>query len=448
MEKNMTAGGALKLLLGFMVPLLIGNVFQQLYSIADIIIVGRTLGVNALAAVGAAAPVFMLLVVVTLGLSNGFTVLTGQYYGAGDIPKMRRSVAMATMLSLLAVAVLDAVGLFILDDALKLMNIPDVLLKDARTYVAIVAYGLAAMMGYNLLAGVLRSLGDSRTPLYFLIIATVANVLLALLFILYFGWGVPGSAIALVIAQGLSVVLCLLYIHRRLPILHLTRADWHWDKHFAWEHLCMGLPMAGQFSVMGLGMLLIQSVCNSFGPTTIAGFTAAMRVEQLALQPMISFGLAMAVFAAQNFGAHKFSRIRDGVQKCSYLSMAFGLSAAVAIYFFSPQIIGIFIESTNTEVIQDAESYLKLSVPFYFFLSQLFVYRGAVQGMGVAIVPLISAFIELSMRTGAAMYLAKLWGFRGICYASPIAWVAASIFLFSAYHYFIRILEKPYQPAK
>ncbi len=210
----------------------------------------------------------------------------------------------------------------------------------------------------------------------------------------------------------------------------------------------MGLPMAGQFSVMGLGMLLIQSVCNSFGPTTIAGFTAAMRVEQLALQPMISFGLAMAVFAAQNFGAHKFSRIRDGVQKCSYLSMAFGLSAAVAIYFFSPQIIGIFIESTNTEVIQDAESYLKLSVPFYFFLSQLFVYRGAVQGMGVAIVPLISAFIELSMRTGAAMYLAKLWGFRGICYASPIAWVAASIFLFSAYHYFIRILEKPYQPAK
>ncbi len=203
MEKNMTAGGALKLLLGFMVPLLIGNVFQQLYSIADIIIVGRTLGVNALAAVGAAAPVFMLLVVVTLGLSNGFTVLTGQYYGAGDIPKMRRSVAMAAMLSLLAVAVLDAVGLFILDDALKLMNIPDVLLKDARTYVAIVAYGLAAMMGYNLLAGVLRSLGDSRTPLYFLIIATVANVLLALLFILYFGWGVPGSAIALVIAQGL-----------------------------------------------------------------------------------------------------------------------------------------------------------------------------------------------------------------------------------------------------
>ena len=440
----MTTGGSLKLLLGFMVPLLIGNVFQQMYSIADIIIVGRTIGVNALAAVGAAAPVFMLLVGITIGMSNGFTVITGQYYGAGDLKTMRRSVAMATMLSLIGVAILDVIGLTVLEPAMHFMNVPGEIFADSASYVAIITYGLVAMMGYNLLAGILRALGDSKTPLYFLIVSTVVNVILALVFIIYCGWGVPGSAWGIVLAQTISVILCVLYIHHRLPILRLTKEDWHWDNQFALEHLRIGIPMACQFSILGIGILLIQSVCNRFGPQTIAGFTAATRVEQLALQPMISFSLAMAVFSAQNYGAHKFDRIRDGVKQCSRVSFIFGLCAAIGIYFFSPQIIGIFIESSETSVINDAESYLHLSVPFYFFLSQLFVYRGAVQGMGVAIVPLISSIIELTMRTGAAMYLATMWGYRGVCYASPIAWVASSIFLFGAYHYFIKILEKPF----
>jgi putative MATE family efflux protein len=440
----MTTGGSLRLLLGFMVPLLIGNVFQQLYSIADIIIVGRVIGVNALAAVGAAAPVFMLLVGITIGMSNGFTVITGQYYGAGDMKNMRRSVAMATMLSLIGVVILDIIGLTVLEPAMHFMNVPDEIFADSASYVAIITYGLVSMMGYNLLAGILRALGDSKTPLYFLIVSTVVNVFLALFFIVYCGWGVPGSAWGIVLAQTISVVLCLVYIHVRLPILHLHRDAWHWDNAFAIEHLRIGIPMACQFSILGIGILLIQSVCNHFGPVTIAGFTAATRVEQLALQPMISFSLAMAVFSAQNYGAHKFDRIRDGVKQCSRVSFAFGLCAALAIYFFSPQIVSVFIDSGNTEVVQDAELYLKLSVPFYFFLSQLFVFRGAVQGMGVAIVPLISSIIELTMRTGAAMYLATMWGYKGVCYASPIAWVASSIFLFGAYRYFIRILEERY----
>ena len=444
MEKSMTSGNSLKLLLTFMIPLIIGNIFQQMYSISDIIIVGRTIGVNALASVGAAAPIFMLLVMVTMGLSNGLNVLTGQFFGAKDLDTMRRSVAMSMRICVIAVLVL-AVGMhIIIDPLLRLMNLPDILYQDTRSYILIVAEGLWAMMAYNFFSAVLRALGDSKTPVYFLIFATVINVGLALLFILKFGLGVPGSAYALVMAQGLSAFLCAIYMWKHFPILRLQKSDWGWDTRFAVSHLKMGLPMAGQFSILGIGILLIQSITNSFGPHTIAGFTAAIRVEQLALQPMASFGIAMAAFSAQNFGAKQFQRIRDAVKKCSLIAMSFAFCAGILIFFFSENIIGIFIEEGNPDVVKHAMLYLNCSVPFYFFLSQMFIYRSAVQGMGVGMVPLASSLIELSMRVGVAKFLAADWGFRGVCYASPVAWVAGSFFLFFAYHYFIRLFEKLY----
>jgi len=442
MQKSMTSGNSLKLLLTFMIPLIIGNIFQQMYSISDIIIVGRTIGVNALASVGAAAPIFMLLVMITMGLSNGLTVLTGQFFGANDLEKMRRSVAVSIRICVMAVIVL-AVGMhIIIDPLLHLMNLPEILYQDSRSYILIVAEGLWAMMAYNFFSAVLRALGDSKTPVYFLIFATIINVGLALLFILKFGLGVPGSAYALVMAQGLSALLCAVYMWKHFPILRLRKSDWKWDSRFAISHLKMGLPMAGQFSILGVGILLIQSITNSFGPHTIAGFTAAIRVEQLALQPMASFGIAMAAFSAQNYGARQFRRIRDAVKKCSLIAMAFAFCAGILIFFFSENIIGVFIEEGNPDVVKDALLYLNCSVPFYFFLSQMFIYRSAVQGMGVGMVPLASSLIELSMRTGVAKFLATDWGYRGVCYASPVAWVAGSIFLFFAYHYFIRMFEK------
>ncbi|MCD7874559.1 MAG: MATE family efflux transporter, partial [Acidaminococcaceae bacterium] len=445
MVRNMTEGDPLKLILPFMVPLLIGNVFQQLYNIADIIIVGRTIGVNALAAVGAIAPLFMMLVVLTMGLLNGFTVVTGQRYGAGDLDGVRRSVAMSTTLSLFFVLLLMLVATFALDPALAAMNVPEELFADAKSYVLIISHGIIAMMGYNLLAGILRSLGDSKTPLYFLIIATILNIFLALLFIIQFGWGVPGSAVALVIAQGFSALLCIVYIAKRFPLLRLRKQDWRLDWDFAWEHLRMGLPMAVQFSVSGLGMIFIQAVCNKFGPTTIAAFTSAMRIEQLALQPMISFGLSMAVFSAQNFGAHRFDRIREGVKKCSLLALCFSLFAAIIMYFFGREMISIFISEVNEQVLAQAQQYLHLSVPFYFFLSQIFIYRNTVQGMGIAMIPMFGGIVELILRTLVAVYLTEYFGYSGICYASPIAWLGSSLLMFASYHYFIRLLENSYE---
>ena len=441
----MTEGEPLKLILPFMIPLLIGNVFQQLYNIADVVIVGRTIGVEALAAVGAVTPLFMMTMVLTIGLSNGCTVVTGQRYGAGDMEGMRRSIGTCTVLSVLFTLFIMGVFHLIIDPALVLMNIPAVLLSDAKAYVMIIVDGLFAMMAYNLLSGIMRSLGDSKTPLYFLIVSSIVNIALALCFILYLGWGVPGSAIALVIAQAISAILCMVYIYMRFPQLHIGRKDFKLDGPEIWAHLRMGLPMAVQFSVLGLGIIVLQAVCNKFGGQQIAGFTAATRVEQMALQPMISSGIAMAVFTAQNYGARRFDRIREAVRKCSLLSLGFSLFAAACMFLFSEHIIGIFLENPAQEVMDAAHMYILYTVPVYFFLSQIFIYRNACQGMGIGLVPMLAGLIELIMRSGAAILWSEHFGYLGACLASPVSWTCCAIFVFCAYHYFIRILERQYR---
>ena len=445
MLHNMTEGEPLKLILLFMIPLLIGNVFQQLYNIADVVIVGRTIGVEALAAVGAVTPLFMMTMVLTIGLSNGCTVVTGQRYGAGDMEGMRRSIGTCTVLSVLFTLFIMGVFHLIIDPALVLMNIPAELLSDAKAYVMIIVDGLFAMMAYNLLSGIMRSLGDSKTPLYFLIVSSIVNIALALCFILYLGWGVPGSAIALVIAQAISAILCMVYIYMRFPQLHIGRKDFKLDGPEIWAHLRMGLRMAVQFSVLGLGIIVLQAVCNKFGGQQIAGFTAATRVEQMALQPMISSGIAMAVFTAQNYGARRFDRIREAVRKCSMLSLGFSLFAAACMFLFSEHIIGIFLENPAQEVMDAAHMYILYTVPVYFFLSQIFIYRNACQGMGIGLVPMLAGLIELIMRSGAAILLSEHFGYLGACLASPVSWTCCAIFVFCAYHYFIRILERQYR---
>ncbi len=435
MVQSMTSGSPLRLILAFTLPLLIGNIFQQFYNIADIIIVGRIIGVHALAAVGASAPLFMSLLGLTIGLTSGFTVITGQRFGAGDEDGVRRSVAMSAMLAAAITVVLTGAAVICMPALLHLMNIGEELYDDSYQYISIIAYGVIAMMMYNLLACICRALGDSRTPLYFLIVSSLLNVALALLFILAFGWGVPGSAIALVIAQGISALLCFLYMLRRFPMLRLTRRDWVFSWEFAWQHLRLGLPMAMQFTIISLGILAIQSVCNTFGPETIAGFVSATRMEQLAMQPMISFGVAMAVYSAQNYGACQYERIRRGVRQCSLVSLGFCLIPVAAMLLYGRELVSLFTSVQDDLLIQQAMLYLHTSVPFYFFLGQIFVYRNALQGMGISSVPLISSLIELILRSLSAFVLAGIWGFFGICCASPICWVAACLFTSGCYFY-------------
>ena len=442
MVTNLTEGKPLKIILAFTIPLLIGNIFQQLYNISDVIIVGRTIGVDALAAVGATIPLFMVVMGATIGMTGGFAVVTGQLFGAGNMEGVRKSSAVSIVLSVIySILVMIATAIFI-HPLLDILNVPPEIYENAYSYIAILLYGIGAMTLYNLLASLMRALGDSKTPLYFLILASLLNIALALIFIVYFHWGVPGSAIALVIAEGFSGVLCLGYIYKYFPILHLKKSDWDFDKAFVWEHVRMGVPMAVQFAILGVGILVLQAVCNSFGAETIAGFTSALRIEQLALQPMISIGIAITVYTAQNFGAKKIARVKEGVKACSLSLFAFSAFAAICVYFFGPNMIMLFLGTYDEPVVKAGLMYLHLTVPFYFFLSQILVYRNATQGLGIAIMPLGSGIIELIFRSTAAIVFAKYWGYEGICYASPASWVGASVFLAIGYHYFIKIIEK------
>lgn len=448
MINDMTKGAPLKLLLLFSVPLLIGNIFQQLYNIADIVIVGRTLGMNALAAVGATSPVFFFLMFVVVGLTNGFAVITGQRFGAKDPVGVRRSVTVSTVLSSIFTIVFSVLlGLF-MNVILGWMNVPREIYKDAFWYIQIVVAGLISANAYNLLASIVRALGDSKTPLYFLIFASLLNIVLALLFILKFGWGVPGSAVAVVISQAVSACLCVVYVKKRFPILHLKLDDWKFaikkeSIPFAMEHLKVGIPMALQYSILGIGILIIQSVCNTFGPDVIAAFTAALRIEQIATLPMVSFGVALAAYTAQNFGANNYSRIRAGVKRSSLINISLSIIMAILIHFWGSDVVGIFLGQAETEIIKIAREYLWISTIFYFFLGQIFIFRNALQGMGEAVLPLAASIAELVIRSFAAVYLAVKFSYFGIFYAGPIAWVTASTILAAGYFAcFFKIIKK------
>ncbi len=444
MIKDMTQGAPLKLILLFSVPLLIGNIFQQFYNIADIVIVGRTLGMEALAAVGAVAPLFFLIMFAVVGLDNGFSVITGQKFGAKDYDGVRRSVVISIILSSVFTLLFTIICAVLMKPILFMMNVPQEIFHDAYWYIQICVIGLVTVNFYNLLASIVRALGDSKTPLYFLIFASILNIFLALLFILKFHWGVPGSAVAVVLSQAVSGFMCYFYIKKKFPILHLHRKDWEFKKEnrkqdlgFAIEHLKVGFPTAIQFSVLGVGILIIQSVCNTFGANVIAAFTAALRIEQIATLPMISFGIALAAFVAQNYGAQNFSRIRYGVSRASFINIALSIVMALIMHFWGAGIVGLFIGKGNFDVIKIAHDYLWISTLFYFFLGQIFIFRNALQGMGRPLIPLTSSFAELMVRSFAAVYLAVKYSYFGIFYAGPIAWVSAAIIV--ALGYFINI---------
>ena len=438
MIKDLTKGQPLKLILLFSIPLLIGNIFQQLYNIADLVIVGRLLGVEAFASVGAVAPLFFLIMFIIVGLTSGFSVITGQRFGAKDFDGVKKSVVISTFLSVFATLLFTIIFSIFMHPILNILNVPQNIYTNAYWYIEIVVLGLISATFYNLLANIIRALGDSKTPLYFLIVASVANIFLALFFIEILKLGVAGSAIAVILSQGLSVLLCLYFVKKKFPILHLKRKDWliKFDKNFyssSLEHLKVGVPMSIQFSIIGLGVIVIQSVCNTFGSNVIAAVTAALRIEQIATLPMISFGVALASFVAQNFGAKKFRRIRTGVIQTSLLSIFLSILMAIIMRYFGADIVREFIGTASAEIIDIAHQYLLISTFFYVFLSQIFIYRNALQGMGEVVFPLVASVAELLMRAFAAVYLAIKFGYIGMFFSGPIAWVSACIILSFGY---------------
>lgn len=318
MTNDMTRGNPTRLIISFTLPVLFGNLCQQLYGMVDSIIVGRAISMEALAAVGATSGISFLVIGCIQGLTAGFSVITAQRFGAGDYEGVKRSVATSALLSLAATVLLTAAGILTARPLLEVMNTPADIIEDSYAYIIVIYYGVAATAFYNLLSCIIRALGDSKTPLIFLVFASFLNVALDLLFIITFHMGVGGAAWATVLSQGVSGLLCLGYAWRRFPLLRMEKRHWTFDWSYAWKHLRLALPMAMQFVITGTSVLVNQAVLNLFGSAAVAAFSAASKIHMLSEQVAVSFGTAMATYAGQNYGAGKAGRVQEGLRKCAF----------------------------------------------------------------------------------------------------------------------------------
>lgn len=446
-SKDMTQGSPTKLILFFAIPILIGNVFQQLYSMADTIIVGRYINKEALAAVGLTGPLSFLILGFTMGLTGGFSVIVAQRFGAKDEKGLKHSIATIVILCVLMITLLTIIALVSAKPLLRLINTPEDIIGDSYSYISVIYGGIVVTVLYNMLAGLLRAIGDSKTPLYFLLIASILNIVLDLIFIIVFHMGVAGAAWATVISQGISGILCLLYIKRKYPILHISRKDFNWNTKFAIKHLQLGLPMAFQFSITAIGVLILQGALNLFGSNYIAAYTAASKVEQLVTQPAGTFGITMANYSGQNLGAGRIDRIKEGVTKCTFLSLSFAIGASLILRFFGKNLASLFMKGNVIEisaVLDVSQMYFNIASLFFPFLFLIFIYRNVLQGIGHGIMPLMAGVFELAARTLVAFTLPGFIGFKGICFAGPFAWISASVPLAIAYFITIKKLMKNY----
>jgi len=443
MINDLTTGNPIKLIIKFALPLLIGNLFMQLYQISDMIIVGRLINIQALAAIGASAPIYMVFLMIAFGFTGGLTVITAQRFGAHDHNGVQTSVFHCFLAAISLSVILTLCLTFFLRPLLHLTNIPPQIFDQAYDFMFILSLSTVMIVMYNLLSGLMRAVGDSKTPLYFLIFCTLINIALNFLFIGGFGWGVEGSATGTLLANTISVIICLVYMWYKFPLLRLSRDFMHYRPEVMRAHLRMAFPMALQFSILSFSIMIVQSVCNSFGPDVIAAFAAALRIEQFATQPLLAIGLAMATFSAQNWGANLLSRIRRGAKYAFWMSTTISLFGFVLVRYIGRDMIAMFINTGKSEgsdvalIIEIGSQYLIISTLFYFFLGLIFVFRNTIQGMGKPLLPLLSSITELITRAFAAIYLAHLMGYQGIFYASPISWAAAGLLVVVGYIYYI-----------
>lgn len=421
MTKTMTEGGPAKLIFLFTLPLLGGNLFQQFYNMMDTLIVGQTLGVNALAAVGCTGSIMFLIIGFVQGMTAGLSIVTARHFGANDLESVRRSFAANIVIGAVVTVILTAISVPLARPILVAMQTPAAILDDAYSYIVIIYAGVFAAMLFNVLSNVLRALGDSRTPLLFLILSSIVNVVLDLVFIIVFKMGVAGAAWATVLAQVVSGLLCVVYIGKKFPMLHVRRDDFRLTRGEIWQHAVIGLPMGFQASIIGIGVIILQIVLNAQGELAVAAYTAAQKIEQIVCSPLSSFGMTMATYAAQNYGAGKIGRIRTGVHRCAAMSLGYtAVITCIAIFAGAP-LVSLFV-SDAPGVIAMAAEYLRLTSLFYWTLSLLFILRYTLQGLGQGIVPTIAGIMELVMRAVGCIALAAPFGFAGISVAYALAW--------------------------
>lgn len=433
MERDMTVGTPWKIILNFTIPIVIGNIFQQFYSMVDTVIVGKFVGTKALAAVGSTGTIGFLILGFLMGLTAGFTVLTSQRFGAGDMPGMRKTVGSAAVLSVIVSVVMTVISMAFMKPLLILMNTPEDIFQDAYKYIMIICAGIFTQVMYNLLAGILRALGNSKTPLYFLLFSAALNIVLDLVLIIVFHLGAAGAAYATVIAQGVSALLCLIYIIKKVPILKLDRWDFKLDGHLVRQQLAIGFPMALQYSITAIGAMMVQAALNVLGSVHVAAFTAANKIEQVVTQVYVALGTTMATYCAQNMGAGKVKRISRGFRATTIMGSMYSVVFGVLVFYFGNMLTGLFVSENLDQIVGLVDIYMKCVALFFVPLNVVNVYRNGIQGMGYGFLPMTAGIAELAGRGLTAVVASHYKSYLGICLASPVAWIFASALLLVMY---------------
>lgn len=438
MSKDLTQGRPFRVLLQFSLPVIAGNLFQLFYTLADTVIVGRTLGAQALAAVGSTTIVIYFVLCFVQGFTGGFGICLAQRFGARDENGQRSSAAVSWLLSAGFAVIITVLFCALAHPILQWMRTPEDIYAEAYSYMFIVLLGTGATVFYNMISNMLRSLGDSRTPLFFLIFSALLNVVLDIVFILPLGMGVAGAAWATVLSQLLSAVLCTVVGMRNFDVLRTRRADFADWRRAAAKHLAVGFPMGFQMSVMCIGQLAMQTGVNSLGSVAVAGYTAATKVDQLSVLMNNAFGIALSSFVAQNYGAGQYRRISEGVRACLVQIELCNVLMCALLLGFRHLVVPLFLDSPTAEVIRYSDGYLFAVCPFYVVLGLLMVFRTAIQSMGNSRTPFEACVIELVMRILGSVGLAALLtpyglSYTGICLSHTLAWLGATALLMPVY---------------
>lgn len=435
MEKNLAVGNPAKNILFFTIPILIGNIFQQVYNLIDTIIVGKFVSTEALAAVGSTGSITFLILGSMMGLMAGITVLTSQRFGAGDMAGMRRSVASAGVIALLSCIIMTVISMTGMKGLLHLMQTPDDIFDDTYLYMMIMCAGITAQIMYNFFACVLRALGNSKVPLYFLIFSASLNVGLDLLLIIVFKMGVAGAAYATIFSQGVSAVLCLFYIIFKVPILNcIKKEEFFGNGSLMKMQLRVGLPMAFQYSITAVGSTMVQTALNTLGSIYIAGFTAASKAEMLVNQTYMALGAAMATYSAQNVGAGDYGRVRKGFRIATLYGAIVSITMGAVLFVWGYKVTPLFV-SDKIEIVEGlVDTYMKATTVFLIPLTIVNVFRNGIQGMGYGFLPMMAGVAELIGRSIVAITATHFHSYTGICFAHPAAWVLASALLLFMYY--------------
>ncbi len=433
MTKDMTTGNPWKIIIFFSIPVLLGNLFQQFYNMADAVIVGQFLGEDALAAVGSTGSIMFLVLGFAMGIAQGFGVLISHAFGARDESRLKHYVAVSLILGLAVSLLITALTITESRNLLLFMKTPENILDMANDYITIIYGGIAATMAFNISASILRGVGDSKTPLYFLIFASFLNILLDLFYIVVLHSGPEGAAWATIIAQGISALLCFFYMFARIDLLKLQRKDFYFDWKSIRDLLSVGIPMSVNYSVTAVGVMILQGAVNVFGSSVVASYTAASKVENLATQTMPALGTTMATYCGQNLGARKYERIFDGMRKGFLLVLVISLLGTVITAGFGKYIVCLFLKNPSDTVLEYAVTYLNTVSFFFIPLAMIFLYRSSLQGLDQTFVPVMSGVLELVCRVFVIALFLEPFGYQAVCYTNPAAWAATGILLLFTY---------------